>query len=1101
VTELSGQFGGYEAVANLLGQVRRRWQAVLLVRAALGWLGLLAGVLIVCCLSAGVWLLPAMVRGAMLAVVVFLAAGGPAVMIWRLLSAGRSDLHYARFAEQRAGLSDNALTNAVLLASDSTWGGWFAGRAIDECCRSARHVAAEQVVPLKLLKGRAVATLMISLAGIALALSIPQTMGQGLKSILSPRGHVARVGRWRIVDVQPGDATVIVGEPLAISAAVVGPPGATPQVNLVVVDGQGRRRMHEMHLEAQTGRAGFEIPAVQKAFDYYVQAGDAISERYRVAVRPRLLISGVDVLYRYPAYLHRADRFLADHAGPVEVPQGTQVQWSVRLATPAVGAELVLASGVRVPMNRQAAGMIFSGSFTPQKDDHYAILITDITARQVHRLPGPVADEAADAAWVGQERYWPIKVLVDRYPTVRMVVPEGDVSVPLGGRLELVASASDDVGVGRLEMLCGGGSEAQLLKAWPGRGSKDLQGRFVFTFDAGRFSAGQKVSFWAAAVDVRDLGPERGPQRAESSVRTVTLVDPKQAQQQERELLEDLRERLRRLLKLQIATRADALRLGVQSRTTAFDQSLAKSIADRQGQVHDQVTELADDSRYGAGTEHLRRALKALAQQHTSQAAQMAGRLATLEVDAGETIAQRCQQLSQKQGRIIHVLQTLLEVADSEPASQPSTQPVGAEAPKAALLEEIHKNLSQFVEHQRQVLAESAKLADKPVEDYTETDNTLLDQLSEVEAHWANFLQKAVEDLDRLVDQDFSAATLRAELVEIVSDVQMAKDALDNKAVHMAVPAEQVGLELAQELLTQLERWLPDEPDRIKWELEEPPEPIDVPMADLPDELEDIIGELLEREEDLYDQIEDVTSSWADSLDAGAGWDAMDGPISNFSAKGVTGNVLPNASEIGGRSGEGRTGRTSGEMVEDTAVGKGGRRTPTRLTPDAFQAGRIRDLSDESAGGASGGGKVGGAAGEGLEGPTPQTLLPDLKPLAQKQAVLRSKAQKLKLQAVEAGYGDFALDQAIRLMRRNEIELGQGVYRNALRRRTVLLDSLEASSLLAGGKFALQADQAPALQKRKGQPLRWPDVTEFPPAFRQLLKDYYRTLSEGTQGR
>ena len=37
------------------------------------------------------------------------------------------------------------------------------------------------------------------------------------------------------------------------------------------------------------------------------------------------------------------------------------------------------------------------------------------------------------------------------------------------------------------------------------------------------------------------------------------------------------------------------------------------------------------------------------------------------------------------------------------------------------------------------------------------------------------------------------------------------------------------------------------------------------------------------------------------------------------SAKGVTGNQLPNNNEMGGRAGEGRTGKSQGEMVEDTA--------------------------------------------------------------------------------------------------------------------------------------------------------------------------------------
>ena len=149
-------------------------------------------------------------------------------------------------------------------------------------------------------------------------------------------------------------------------------------------------------------------------------------------------------------------------------------------------------------------------------------------------------------------------------------------------------------------------------------------------------------------------------------------------------------------------------------------------------------------------------------------------------------------------------------------------------------------------------------------------------------------------------------------------------------------------------------------------------------MAELPGELEDLVGELMEEEEDLFDEMEDAGSSWADSLDKGAGWDAADGPISNMSAKGVTGNRLPNTSEIGGRSGEGRQGKASGEFVGDTAVRKGGRKTPSRLAPDPFVKGQVKDISKDPVGGATGGGKESGVGGEGLEQIAGLSALEDL---------------------------------------------------------------------------------------------------------------------------
>ena len=260
--------------------------------------------------------------------------------------------------------------------------------------------------------------------------------------------------------------------------------------------------------------------------------------------------------------------------------------------------------------------------------------------------------------------------------------------------------------------------------------------------------------------------------------------------------------------------------------------------------------------------------------------------------------------------------------------------------------------------------------------------------MAAAEDDWSKFMKDLHSDLSKLPEQDFANSSMAKELVEIQTELKMAEDALLKKSADIAVPLEQLGYERAEEIKTNIEKWLPDTPDREKWSQEESLTDKDkeAPMAELPGELEDIVGDLMEQEEDLFDEMEDVSSSATDSLDKGAGWDAMDGPISNNGAKGVTGNRLPNTSEIGGRSGEGRQGKSSGEFVGDEAVGKGGRKTPSRLTPDPFVKGQIKDHSKESAGGATGGGKESGKGGEGLEGPLPPQPRPARRRTAGRQA-------------------------------------------------------------------------------------------------------------------
>jgi hypothetical protein len=269
-------------------------------------------------------------------------------------------------------------------------------------------------------------------------------------------------------------------------------------------------------------------------------------------------------------------------------------------------------------------------------------------------------------------------------------------------------------------------------------------------------------------------------------------------------------------------------------------------------------------------------------------------------------------------------------------------------------------------------------------------------------------------------------------------------------------------------------------------------------MAELPGELEDMIGDLMEQEEDLFDEMEDVTSSAADSLDKGAGWDAMDGPISNMSAKGVTGNRLPNTSEIGGRSGEGRQGKSSGEFVGDEAVGKGGRKTPSRLTPDPIVKGQIKDHSKDSAGGATGGGKESGQGGEGLEGPLPRSPgKRDLERLAGKQADLRNKAERVDLKLQILNFHQTDLKKLIETMSQVELDLKAGRYQNALRQRPVLLEKMTNVKQYLDGEFQVRQDTTsnlPAdIQKEILNSMRDPS----PAGWEELNRQYFERLSGG----
>jgi len=267
-------------------------------------------------------------------------------------------------------------------------------------------------------------------------------------------------------------------------------------------------------------------------------------------------------------------------------------------------------------------------------------------------------------------------------------------------------------------------------------------------------------------------------------------------------------------------------------------------------------------------------------------------------------------------------------------------------------------------------------------------------------------------------------------------------------------------------------------------------------MAELPKQLQDMISDLMDKEEDLTAEMESLGSKWADSLDKGAGWDAMDGPISNMSAQGVTGNQMPKDMEIQGRSGEGREGRASGEMVGAEAEGKGGRRTPTRMTQEPFSAGQVNDKSKSPAGGATGGGKKGAFGGQGLEGPSPAELQNTLQRLNGTQAALRNQAERINLQMRAAGFNNFKLLEANAQLKRAENALRKYHYKNALYYQEQAVQSLNTAKVLATGQVHVTLSTTPQVSEKTQKEIESAMTGEMPRGYADPVKAYFQKLAE-----
>ena len=1051
----------------------------------------------------------------------------------RLLRSQRSLDATARRAEAAFPELGSHLINLVQLSEDHRNGDpAFCAAAVNEAAAHVQHAsfgaAATKLshwrrlrdcmqMPRDLAESIAVLAILVAIA--LLGQKYVPGWGSAMNRLLTPWQFHPMVGKVEIVRVTPeGDSEVMTGGSLEILAEIRNPDGQPHRGTLIVsVDGEPETTL-PISAGEQYDHYRVTVPAIVKPLAYRLEIGDSQTKIYHVAVREKPTVTQVKVTYHYPTYLQRSDQTAVQKEANLEAPQYTVAELHIQASVPIARGYVELDQQPRRLDGRVGeAGrwlvidrmpMLQSGTLTVH-------LVNDAG----HSDPAPPVNR--------------IRVSPDLPPTVELLKPPRETSAAPGGDVAVTLRAMDDHALERvsLEMKIQGPESASAkpsgdassarrqppddasavtLQKWTdfGQSESTATRHYRLELRRDRFQAGQTVFLRGAARDRRmfsDWGPPQKPQETFSPWHAVRLVAEDGRSSAALAQLEGLRAAIWKILERQIHTRVQSAGIA-KSNEPAQRTQLVAGVRTEQLGVQKTSADLVQSIGRTAGEEPLaiKQALGNLALGEMLEAVRHCDAL--LDPATSQEPAKKATELTTVQDRIIAALRKLLDAArqaESDLAADTKKRP-GADLPDDAKrkLEDARKKVNEFLEQQKKVIEASENLAKKPVEDFTKVEQQLLKSLAAAEDDWSKFMKELSTDLSKLPEQDFANSSTAKELVEIQTELKMAEDALLKKTVDIAVPLEQLSYERAEQIKTNIEKWLPDTPDRERWSQEESLTETDreAPMAELPGELEDLVGDLMEQEEDLFDEMEDVSSSAADSLDKGAGWDAMDGPISDMSAKGVTGNRLPNASEIGGRSGEGRQGKSSGEFVGDEAVGKGGRKTPSRLTPDPYVKGQIKDHSKDPTGGATGGGKESGQGGEGLEGPAPRTPgQRELERLAGKQAALRNKAEAVDLRFQVSNFHHTDLKKVLGAMAQVERDLKAGHYQNALRQRKVLAAAMGNVKQYLEGEFEVRQDRTANLPSDIQKEILGSMQDPSPPGWEELNQQYFGRLGDGAE--
>ena len=1003
------------------------------------------------------------------AVIALLFAGSLLFVICRIFlrywSKPVDSAKMAVYLEQRYGINDNRLINAVHFEKESGLPDYIKDIFIVSAESACSGLKLSKVWQHARLKPAAIWCGAGILLFLAYVIPFASHARNAFIRFVNPSTSVMPLNFTQF-KVEPGDVEIIEGRSCLIKAEAEKSGRAVSGLEIVVQEG-GSPLLYPMRSSGES--FVFELHDLTRTTQYVLRNGNDNSRDYTIKVIPRPRLKNLKVTVTPPEYTGEEAWSIESLKHEVDILKGSRV---------------VVSSGV----SGKKEAVIY------RDNEKAADINTDLSF--VMDADTVVSIDVKDERGLLHSGVWKCRMVMatDRKPDVRFLNRELNVEATAGQSLPLTVEERDDYGITRLELFTVRNGQEQVIKRINYRDiRRERTGVNTLSIDEKLFARNATYKVWARAFD--NHSPSQ-PGVAPVPL-TLHIIDP--MREMETADKDDPYVRLFALLTETLDTQK-RLRDWVAARIDKDrNNKIAPVLTQRQGEVHSRISQGATLATGLFEKKKIRKSLnESITELKDDYSYPLVLRIPQVVKLGGDDRQAGLNEVVLKQSDIITALQRILGAVSKQKALEDlEGQRLAEEEQEQELfkkLKALKEDISKFRDEQRKILADTEAIDKKEPEDWTEEDEKLLGDLAAKEQDFAKFFQAAFNDLSKLENQDFSNSTMADEFIEMIEELQKAGAALEKKHIEIATVNEELLGQQAESIEANLERWLSDAKDHIKWVGEEAGIMPDVPLQDLPDELTDIIGELIDSLDDMED-VEDSTGSSLSSFDEGIGWGVSDGNMDDMSAKGITGNVMPNNNEVGGRSGEGRSGKSSGQFVEKEAHGKGGRDTPTRLVQSPFEKGTVKDYSKDPQGGATGGGKQSGVGGDGLRGITPDQK-PDLQQrLPGKQAEMKQKAEALirELNVRNLPTGD--LEEAVNKMEQIQKFSSSG---SGLKVRQV---QSELISSLKDARMAIRSSAAGGVERSEVRGLsvstiRHPENESTPAGYEESVDAYFRALAE-----
>jgi collagen type III alpha len=400
------------------------------------------------------------------------------------------------------------------------------------------HLDVDQAVDRRPLMRVSYALLALVALACMYTLFSPKKISSSVWRALAPTADVAVATRTEIHDVRPGDVEVLARTQLEVTADLR---GETPERVTLYYTTADRKYVDEPVEMRQVDEnlrryraiiAGEGGGGVLQNKTYRIEAGDAVTRDFQVAVRQPPSARVDEVSYVYPDYMEFPPR--TQSGGHIDAWEGTTVTVTAKANMPVRSAVLVLSDDD--DLTRRTAEIPMEVTDGARLRAEWKLTLRDETAQprypRFYRIQCYNESRETDP----QPTLYTINVRPDERPEVELLDPTGDLERPANAMVPLLIRARDpDFKLRFINLRVEkNGEEIGNEEIFDGHRQR-FSTRYEFRLEKLNLEPGETISYWIEARDNKQpIGNRRNTPKLD-----ITITEPVAPEDAEKQLEDD----------------------------------------------------------------------------------------------------------------------------------------------------------------------------------------------------------------------------------------------------------------------------------------------------------------------------------------------------------------------------------------------------------------------------------------------------------------------------------------------------------------------------------------------------------------------------------